>query len=273
MKLEVISILGCGWLGFALGKELKAMGFQVKGSVTVPEKFDALQQAGISPFQLFVSSSNLTIDDERFFECDGLIISIPPRRIAGIEQEYPAQIGRLIPLIKQFGIKKVLFFSSTSVYPEQNQTAREEDVLFPDQPSGIALLEAENSLRIQTDFKTTILRFGGLIGADRNPARFMMSSKFVLSNAPVNLIHQDDCIGIIQAIINQDLWGETLNACSPEHPSKKEFYEKAALMAGLPVPAISDENYQWKKVDSNKLIRLLNYQFKYQNPIDSISIH
>ena len=263
-----ISILGCGWLGVPLAKHFLKNGFSVKGSVTSEEKFGMLRDAGILPYRIVLSDTEVILDNPDFFRCDVLVISIPPRRIEGIELVFPSQIRRLIPFILKSGIQKVIFISSTSVYPDQNQLARENEILLPDKASGRALVEAENLLREQSGFKTTIVRFGGLIGADRNPARFLLKSAQPIANAPVNLIHQDDCIGIISAIIGQELWDETLNACCPEHPMKKDFYEKAAHQSGLPVPAISEKLAAYKTIDSSKLIRLLNYQFIYSSPMD-----
>ncbi len=270
MELEnrSLSVLGCGWLGVPLAKHFLENGFSVKGSVTSEEKFGILRDAGISPYRIVLSDTEVILDDPDFFKCDVLVISIPPRRIADIEQVFPSQIRRLIPFILKSGIQNVIFISSTSVYPDQNQLARENEILFPDKASGKALVDAENLLREQSGFKTTIVRFGGLIGADRNPARFLLKSTQPIANAPVNLIHQDDCIGIISAIVRQELWGETLNACCPEHPMKKDFYEKAAIQSGLPVPFISEELAAFKTIDSSKLIRLLNYQFIYSSPMD-----
>jgi nucleoside-diphosphate-sugar epimerase len=268
IKNKTISILGCGWLGVPLANHFLEKGSTVKGSVTSEEKFGLLKDEGILPFRLVLSDTEVILDDPDFFNCYVLIISIPPRRIEGVEQVFPSQIRRLIPFILKSGIQKVIFISSTSVYPDQNQLAHEKDISVPDKASGRALAEAENLLREQSGFKTTIVRFGGLIGADRNPARFLLKSTQPIANAPVNLIHQDDCIGIISAIIKQELWGETLNACCPEHPMKKDFYEKAAIQSGLAVPVISEELAAFKTIDSSKLIRLLNYQFIYSSPMD-----
>jgi len=268
IKNKTISILGCGWLGVPLANHFLEKGSTVKGSVTSEEKFGLLKDEGILPFRLVLSDTEVILDDPDFFNCYVLIISIPPRRIEGVEQVFPSQIRRLIPFILKSGIQKVIFISSTSVYPDQNQLAHEKDISVPDKASGRALAEAENLLREQSGFKTTIIRFGGLIGADRNPARFLLKSTQPIANAPVNLIHQDDCIGIISAIIKQELWGETLNACCPEHPMKKDFYEKAAKQSGLPLPVISEELAAFKTIDSSKLIRLLNYQFIYSSPMD-----
>lgn len=265
---RIVSILGCGWLGLPLGKQLFDKGFLVKGSVTITEKFSQLIDAGIVPYQLVLNETEAVIDDPDFFKTDVLIISIPPRRIKGIEQIFPAQIRNLIPFIQQSGIQKVIFISSTSVYPENCQTANEDLEPRPDKESGKACLLAEHLLSDHPDIKTTILRFGGLIGADRNPARFLLKSTLPVANIPVNLIHQDDCIGIISTILQQEVWGETLNACCPEHPLKKDFYSKAALISGLSEPIISDEAESFKIVDSSKLQHLLKYKFKYSSPME-----
>ena len=268
MKSGTVSILGCGWLGVALGKHLRKRRFSVKGSVTSPEKFGLLRTSGIVPYRILLSESNVEVDEPAFFEADVLIIAIPPRRIDEIERIFPTQIAQLIPIILKSGIRKVIFISSTSVYPENLMTATENDVIYPDKTSGKACLAAENLLNNLTDFETTILRFGGLIGADRNPARFLLKSARPVANIPVNLIHQDDCIGIIDAILEKDLWGETLNACCPEHPLKKDFYGKAAQISGLPAPLVSDEDEAYKIIDSSKLKQLLKYKFKYPSPMD-----
>jgi len=268
MTSGTISILGCGWLGVPLARYFFKNGFTVKGSVATPEKLDLLSINGILPYQLVLTEKEVIVNDSSFFDCEVLIISIPPRHIDGIQQVFPAQIGQLIPLILMSGIEKVVFISSTSVYPEMLQLAREGDAFSPNTESGKALLLAEDLLRNQTDFKTTIIRFGGLVGADRNPVSSLVKSGRTVANAPVNLIHQKDCIGIISAIIEQEVWGETLNACCPEHPMKKDFYEKAARVSGLPEPQISAQVENFKLVDSSKVIRLLNYRFIFSNPMD-----
>lgn len=268
---KLISILGCGWLGVPLARHLMQKGCLVKGSVTSTDKFDLLRHVGIMPFRIVVSDTEVIMDDPDFFHADVLIISIPPARTGDVEQVFPSQIRRLIPFIQYSGIQKVIFISSTSVYPEQNQVAREEDQLTPDKPSGKALLAAENLLKEQTKFNTTIIRFGGLIGVDRNPARFLLKSSQPIEDAPVNLIHQDDCIAIISGIIEKGVWGETLNACCPEHPMKKDFYTKAALQTGYAVPEMTGLDKAHKIIDSSKLIDRLKYKFIYPNPMDYLN--
>lgn len=268
MENSRISILGCGWLGVPLGKELIRHGYSVCGSVTSVEKFDELRLSGIKPYRILLNENSLEVNDVSFFDADVLIISIPPRRIENIEQIFPAQIKQLIPSILTFGIRKVVFISSTSVYPENKQIVTEDQIFKPQKSTGEALVIAERMLMQNPEFQTTVIRFGGLIGADRNPARFLQKSKIKVANVPVNLIHLDDCIGIIRSVIQQNVWSEILNACCPEHPLKKEFYGKAAEISGLSLPGFSDEDGDYKVVDSSKLIQKLGYTFKYMSPVD-----
>jgi nucleoside-diphosphate-sugar epimerase len=91
----------------------------------------------------------------------------------------------------------VLFISSTSVYNDVDAFVTEETIARPATESGKQLLETEQLLQSNINFKTTILRFGGLIGEDRHPVKFLAGRENLENpNAPINLIHQEDCIGI-----------------------------------------------------------------------------
>ena len=266
----LISVLGCGWLGLPLAEALLAKGFKVKGSVTSPEKHQLLRGKGILPYHLILDSDHTELDDPVFFKTDLVIVSIPPRRTDDVERVFPAQIGQLIYYLEKYKVPRVLFISSTSVYPETAGIAKEEDAVSPDKDSGRALIEAEKRLFGNKAFKTTIIRFGGLIGADRNPARFLTRQRGGLDGSkPVNLIHRDDCIQIILELIWQEVWGEVFNACCPVHPTRKEFYEKASEISGILAPLFEEmPSSSWKTVDSTTLIKRLNYSFIYPSPMD-----
>ncbi len=266
---KTISILGCGWLGVPLGKALLKSGCRVKGSVASGSKKKGLKVAGIIPFTINLNPESIFIEDEDFFETGILVVSIPPKRIENIKEVYPNQLKQIIPFIIKHGVEKVLFISSTSVYPEKNKIVKEEDAINPGKASGEALLKVERLFRDNANTKTTVLRFGGLIGAGRNPSRFLSrKTNPVDGGNPLNLIHQDDCIGIIKTIIEKNAWGEVFNACCPEHPAKKDFYECAARVSGKPIPDFKAQGGNYKIVDSSKLVKLLDYRFKYSNPMD-----
>ncbi|MBW6536670.1 MAG: hypothetical protein K0B11_16810 [Mariniphaga sp.] len=263
-----ISILGCGWLGTALGKSLLQKGYIVKGSTGTNDRLNELEFTGIQPFYIRIEPESIDIDYFSFFNTNVLVIAIPPKRVENITDIFPGQIKKIIEFIRQMKILKVLFISSTSVYEPANREMREGDEGKPDKPSGRAILQAEKILLNESDFQTTVVRFGGLIGANRNPGRFMAGKKNVPANTPVNLIHRDDCVSILSQIIEKDIWGEVFNACSPVHPTKKEFYTKAVEVSDLPAPEFTDIQESYKIINSDKLVQRLDYTFKYPSPMD-----
>jgi nucleoside-diphosphate-sugar epimerase len=114
-----------------------------------------------------------------------------------------------MPLIK-IKLQKVIFISSTGVYADLNMEVNELTDPQPDTVSGKILYEAEELFRQQIKFKTTIIRFGGLIGLGREPGRFFAGKKDIPNGlAPVNLIELNDCIGITEAILNKNAFGYT----------------------------------------------------------------
>lgn len=256
-----VSILGCGWYGMELAKTLANKGIKVKGSTTTPEKLQAMANEGIEAFLIDLEPDN-KVYDVAFFECDVLWVSIPPRARAGQGAEYLNKLSYLIPIIKSNNIRQVVLISSTGVYADNNIEVTEHDEPKPDTEAGKVLFAAENLLKAETDFSTTIIRFGGLIGPGRDPGRFFAGKTGIANgNAPVNLIHLNDCIGISLAILDKKAFGHTYNAVSPTHPTRVAFYTLEALRSKLPAPEFVAEKNNWKIVGSMNVPEILGYDF------------
>ncbi|MGQ2983536.1 SDR family NAD(P)-dependent oxidoreductase [Flavobacterium sp.] len=259
-----ISILGCGWLGLPLAEAIIAEGFAVKGSTTTHEKLPAMADAGVEPYLLYLGTTGLDGDTEGFLaNADVLIIDIPPRLKEG---DLTEKMRMLIPHIEKSGIRKVLFVSSISVYGKNSGIVTEETLPQPDTENGKQLLEVEGLLQENANFKATILRFGGLIGGERHPVYHLAGRENLTDpDAPINLIHRDDCIGIILAIIQIGIWGEVFNAVAPHHPSRKEYYSGKALELGLQLPQFATENTSGgKTIDPQKIQQGSGYTFRGQ---------
>lgn len=260
-----ISILGCGWLGLPLAKSFVKKGFSINGSTTSLEKITVLENKGINAFQIEVSENEIIGNFENFIDkSEILIIDIPPKLRGNQPESFVQKIENLIPFIKNSTIQKVLFISSTSVYADDNSIITEDKKPQPDTESGRQLLEAEHLLKNNTNFKTTILRFGGLIGESRHPIHFL-AGRTNLENpdAPINLIHQLDCIGIINAIIEKDIWNETFNAVAPFHPIRKDYYTQKAIDLNLSLPHFNiNGTSKGKTISSDKTQNLLEYTFQ-----------
>jgi len=267
---QQISILGCGWLGFPLAKFLLEKNYKINGSTTNPSKLDFLHKKGIKSFLIELNPELKNAG--KFFHAETLIINIPPPRVENKIEFHKKQVESILSEAKKSPLKNILFVSSTSVYGNINKEIAEEDETFPETESGKALAEVEKLLRNETDINITILRFGGLIGYERNPGNFLADKTNLKDgSAPVNLIHRDDCVSIIYNIIENKIWNETFNACMPEHPAKKEFYTAAALKLNLIPPQFDeDEKTSYKIISPAKLISTLNYKFTYSNPMETL---
>jgi nucleoside-diphosphate-sugar epimerase len=148
----------------------------------------------------------------------------------------------------------------------------EETKTCPETESGRQLVAVEQLLQTNIHFKTTILRFGGLIGEDRHPIRFLAGRKNLENpKAPINLIHQTDCIGIIMTILRQAQndkweWNETFNAVAPFHPSREQYYTQKAIDLGLELPQFNSESPTFgKTILSTKVENVLGYTFSKPN--------
>jgi hypothetical protein len=265
---RTISILGCGWLGLPLAKHFIAKGCKVKGSTTSANSLEQLEAAGIVPYLIHVTADAVEGDLPDFVqEADILIINFPPKRIPDIEEIHPRQIEQLIGKIPVE--QKVLFISSSSVYQNTNAVVTEELELYPEKTSGIALMRAEQRLQACLKGRLSILRLAGLVGYDRLPGRFLANKKEVKNgDAPINVIHQDDCIGLIEQLIKQERWGEIYNGCADEHPVRKEYYTRAARQIGMVPPQFAEQEPTAYKIVSNEKSRNeLGYAYKYPDPI------
>ena len=258
-----ISILGCGWLGLPLAKSLSEKGFKINGSSTSESKIAILQNFGIVPYLISITEEKIHGNITGFLAGSKiLIIDIPPK-IRGENGDFISKVKSFIPIIEAAGIKKVLFVSSTSVYGDRGETITEQTIPNPQTESGKQIFEAEKLLAENQKFETTIIRFAGLVGEDRHPV-FHLSGKSNLENplAPVNLIHQKDCIGLIEAIIDKDIWGEVVNGVTPYHPSMKDYYTQKAIDLGLPIPEFQNDGAKGKIISSHKAQSILEYSFR-----------
>ena len=271
-----ISILGCGWLGLPLAKSLLSKDYEVKGSTTSESKLEVLKNAEISPFQIQLDEHQIIGNIEDFLkETDVLVIDIPPglrkETSTSNEMTFVNKIKTLIPFIEKSDIQKVIFVSSTSVYGDSFPIVEitEETKPNPDTESGKQLVIAETILQSNPHFKTMVIRFGGLLGEDRHPVKFLAGRTNVENpNAPVNMIQREDCIGVIEEILKQVQnnnweWNQSFNAVAPQHPTRKAYYHKKAEILNLPLPTFAeDSESKGKIISSVKVETILGYSFQ-----------
>ena len=175
-----ISILGCGWLGLSLGSFLVKSGFKVKGSTTSDDKLDPIKRKSIDGYILRLNETGIS---GHYSEClqgsETIIINIPPGLRKNPSKNHVEEIKHLVTEIEKKHIKNVLYISSTSVFANESHFPTITNLTLPNASSNSAqqLIEIEKILRNNTNFSTTILRFGGLFDHERHPATYLSGRK------------------------------------------------------------------------------------------------
>ncbi len=264
-----IAILGLGWLGLPLAEQLHGLGHEVIGAVSSPEK---LRTYGHLPFgvcRVNVTEDKIKGDWESFlFDAEILIITMAPGKGETVEDVYPRQIDQLIHNTP--AQTKVIFTSSTGVYANEGKVVDETSPTKAQKSSGRAVKNAEDKLRSHFRENLTVLRLGGLIGPERHPGRFLAGKRHLRNEeAPLNLVHREDVMNIIEKIVEKSCWGELFNVCASLHPIRKAYYHKAATVLQLDLPMFkTSDKEDFKIVDNTKSKHVLQYDYIMDDPED-----
>lgn len=257
-----IIIIGSGWLGWPLAQHLSTAGHQVIATTTSEQKVKQLNDSALRVIKLISHQQQPPTVIAALASCDIMIICIPPQRQ---QSDYLYQLQQLLKLAQQTNIPHLLFISSTGVYGAQQGTLTESTPIAPTTESGRAMAHFEQQLLTNNQNRHSVLRLAGLFGPSRHPGKFLAARTAVSTpDAIVNMIHQSDCIGIIEAIIMQNSWGEIHLGCAPSHPQRRQFYSQGAQKLGLcPPQFVAAGGKNDKLIDSQATSDALNYQYQY----------
>ena len=244
--MRKIAIIGSGWLSIPLAKSLLQDGHHVCLTTRSVLKRQELRAAGYRA-EIYDLGTPLTL---AISQADILIIAITSKE--------PALFQNLLDQILRSHIRHVIFVSSTSVYPFTGSLV-DENITTIDS----ALSQIERLFQVKIGQKTTILRFAGLVGDRRHPGMFFRNKVCKTPKAHVNVIHLQDCVGIVQYILEKEIFGEVINGCADTHPLKDEFYTHYAQQIGLSVPEFEYTSQSPTKIVSNVKIKELGYSFRH----------
>ena len=167
-------------------------------------------------------------------------------------------------------VEKVILLSSTAVYNGLTGLVDEQSILDMS-ANKVDIITAAEKAAINFSGTTVILRLAGLVGPERHPGRFLEGKKVLAEpEAFINLIHQDDAVGVLMELIDEENINGTYNAVSATQTSKKDYYTAAASALSLPLPEFSLEASMsfGKRINDAKLRDTLNYQFTHDDLID-----
>lgn len=263
--LPQISILGCGWLGLPLAEALLKQGHHVKGSTTRESRMSELAGSGVIPFCLSAGEDQLKGPAAEFLaKSEILIINIPPGLRKDPKRDFARVVFSILEAVRRSQIQHILYISSTSVFPDMDRVFSETDQANPDTKAGKQLKAAEHLIMEEQNTTNTILRFGGLLNGDRHPVRFLSGKKGLHGGShSINLIHRDDCIGLILSVIRKNFWGHTLHGVAPCHIPKRDYYTAIAGKLQLPPPEFDNNGSasSGKVISGEQTSKWLDYTF------------
>ncbi len=272
-------IIGCGYIGLQLARELHRQGHEVFGVRRSAEAAPLLEREGIRPV-----IADITRSEELArlpAEADWVVFCASSSK--GGPEDYRAVYLRglqnTLAWCENGRVRKLVYTGSTGVYGQTDGSAVKESS--PAQPlteTGQILVEAEQLLlRAVTarNLPAVILRVAGIYG----PGRGHLFQQYLRNEARVtgrgdqimNMIHRDDVVGAILAALKNGRPGEIYNAVDDEPVAQIHFLRWLSETLGkwMP-PAVSGDataerkrGLTHKKVQNRKLKMELGCAFQY----------
>lgn len=207
LSKEQVLIVGCGDIGRRLAASLPQDLYAVTGLRRNPP-----------PASPFVTYEACDVTDKgqlaqvlrRGF--DVVVVTMTPaeRSNAGYERAY-VQVCRNLVESLQSAPRLLIFVSSSAVYAQMDGGwVNESSPAEPESFSGKRLLEAESIIQ-NSAFASTIVRFSGIYGPNRNRLiEQVRRGKASASTHFTNRIHADDCARSLAHLIELNRQGEVL---------------------------------------------------------------
>ncbi len=245
-----IAIIGCGYVGAALGERLAAEGHDVIGTTTTEARVEALRSLGISPVVLDVAEGDRL--HEILSDRDAAFLTIAPQtRGEDYRSVYLAAANALTRAVRGTSVRRIIYTSSTRVYGQTDGRWVDEDS--PTEPAdekGCVLLEAERVLlatgREAPDATpsrndgpvraVTVLRLSGIYGPGRDGSARVASlagTERDDGDVFVNRIHRDDIVAAMVALLDVPHHG-ALNLSDQQPQTRRELYDAILDAKGLP---------------------------------------
>lgn len=273
-----VLIVGCGYVGLPLGRELHGAGHEVVGLRRSREADPALRAAGIAPFHADITDPHTLADLPGAFDW---VIHCPAAGGGGADayrRVYVEGTRNLLDQVRLQGPRTCVYTGSTSVYGQDDGSwVTEKSPTEPSAETARLLLETERVLAEagQASGLCAIrLRLAGIYG----PGRGYWFKQFLGGRATVdgkgrrflNMIHQQDVVGAIRAALERGRPGEVYNVVDDEPVSQNDLFRWLSETTGRPMPPTTGESVSPrrrgatnKRVSNRRLKTELAYTPRY----------
>lgn len=247
--MKKFTILGTGWLGFELAKQLKNK-YEVIVSARNDEKLVEYKNLG---FNSYILNEYHFSHLDNLLDTNYLFINYPPSKF----NDYLQFLEKIYNHKKIKNIEKVIFISSTSIYPNNEGIFDENN--FIEIPSNKLVFDAENFVLNKTHI---VFRVSALLGENRVAGRRLSNKVVDFPKTKINFVHRNDVIDAMIFSLENNLNG-IFNLVSKQHPTKEELYSFNAQKYGFKKPLFTDENSFMERIIDGSKIEKLGFRYKY----------
>ncbi len=269
-------IVGCGYVGTALGTELVKAGHEVWGLRRDPVACQSLEKLAIKPIRAnFLKPAEL----KNLPSADTIIFcQAPSAKNDEYKTTYLDGTKNILDVYsKNSAIKKVLLISSTSVYAisdgswvnEETDPTEANHADAESQENAKVLLAQEKAV-LESGHPALVLRLSGIYGPGRNRVKSILEGRVTptMGSLFMNRIHLVDIVRAIRLLLERGQAGQ-IYLGADDHPSThSEFYSWLFEKLGKDVPKHSEEavtlnGHAANKRVSNEKLKKLGFQFRF----------
>ncbi|RQG97998.1 SDR family oxidoreductase [Natrarchaeobius chitinivorans] len=235
-----IAILGCGYVGLELGRQLVERGHTVTGVRRSADGVRRIEDAGFDGVRADVTDA----DDLAAVPNADAIVFAASSGGRGADAAREVYVEGLRTAIESFGERenppeRLIYTSSTGVHGDHDgDWVDEETPLEPTTEKTAVLAEAE---RIALEhppeygFDGTVARYAGLYGPDRYRLERYLEGP--VTEGYLNMVHRDDAAGAVRYLLAEDLArAEAVQVVDDEPVDKWSFADWLADECGVEQP-------------------------------------
>lgn len=277
-----VALLGCGYVGLELGRQLRSRDHDGIGVRRSNDGLAAVEAAGLEPVQADLTDPESVVDVP---DADALVYLASPGQ-RGIDAARHTYVEGLRTVVDEFGSRasppdRLLYASSTGVYGDHDGGRVDEQTpIEPETDREQVLADAEriaSERAPERGIDGTIVRFAGLYGPDRYRLDRYLNGP--VTEGILNLLHQADAAGAIRHLLTEELArGEIVLAVDDEPVEKAAFARWLAAECGTEPPEIVSVEERLGTLDPsdararrlrsskrcrNDRLRSLGYEFDY----------
>ncbi len=243
-------IVGCGYLGVALGAALVQRGHEVWGMRRTREADALLAGAGIRPVHADVTQPGWCRHLPQGVDWAVYCVAPGDGQWASYCSVYGLGVRQAIVELGRLGVRKVVYASSTGVYGQSaGDWVTEESPTEPPDEKGRLLLAAERAwLEAEGALgaSVTVLRISGMYGAGRGYylRRFWEGPGLGPGEKDrwVNQVHRDDVVGAVICALERAVGLAVYNVTDDEPAQLGQIFAWLEARTGRSAPAPNSED-------------------------------